>query len=105
MAKHTIITTQDAPLVVRGDDGNIVVTAPVTVADFHHHVHYDFGYGSVTGDIIRWDEEDGAWEVVSEPFEFNQITLTPAEVAVLNKEGSLFYCSTDKAVHVCTSDE
>ena len=39
MARHTIITTQDAPLVVRGDDGNIVVTAPVTVADFHHHVH------------------------------------------------------------------
>ena len=41
MAKHTIITTQDAPLVIWGDDGNIVVTAPVTVADFHHHVHLD----------------------------------------------------------------
>jgi len=41
MTRHTIITTQDAPLVVRGDDGNIVVTAPVTVADFHHHVHLD----------------------------------------------------------------
>ena len=55
MAKHTIITTQDAPLVVRGDDGNIVVTAPVTVADFHHHVHFD-------ADVLVEYSEDGETE-------------------------------------------
>jgi hypothetical protein len=55
MAKHTIITTQDAPLIVRGDDGNIVVTAPVTVADFHNHVHLD-------ADVLVEYSEDGETE-------------------------------------------
>lgn len=72
----------------------------------------DLGYaslalnnGTTTGDIVRWNNDAGVWESASEPLEFNQIILTPAETAALNQEGSLFYCSTDKAVHVCTSDE
>jgi len=32
------------------------------------------------------------------------IVLTPAEEAILNQEGGLWYKSTDKAVDVCTSD-
>jgi len=59
--------------------------------------------GSVTGDIIRWNETSEAWEVKSEPLIFNGIILNPSTVALSDVEGGLFYKSTDKSVNVCTS--
>jgi hypothetical protein len=58
--------------------------------------------GSVTGDFLRWNETDNAWEVKSEPIEFNQIVLTPSVAAALNREGGLWYDSVGKSVMVCT---
>jgi len=58
--------------------------------------------GITTGDFLRWNEDDNTWEVKSEPIEFNQIILTPSIVAILNKEGSLWYDSINKNVMVCT---
>lgn len=60
--------------------------------------------GSVTGDIIRWNAAAGAWETSSEPFALKQLVLTPAVAALLDREGGLWYKSTDKSVYVCTSD-
>lgn len=60
--------------------------------------------GNADGDILRWNETDQSWEVVSEPLEFSQIVLTPSEVAALNKEGSLWYKSTEKSIYVCTDE-
>lgn len=59
--------------------------------------------GNITGDFLRWNETENAWEVKSEPIEFNQIVLTPSVSAILNKEGSLWYDSVDKSVMVCTN--
>ena len=58
--------------------------------------------GTFQGDFLRWNANSEAWEVASEPIEFNQIVLTPTEVATLNKEGAMWYSSIDKSVHVCT---
>lgn len=60
--------------------------------------------GILTGDFLRWNEEENKWEVKSEPIEFNQIVLTPAVAAILDKEGGLWYDSVNKSVMVCTSD-
>ena len=60
--------------------------------------------GDITGDFLRWNEEDNAWEVKSEPIEFKQIVLTPAVAALLDKEGGLWYDSVNKSVMVCTDD-
>ena len=60
--------------------------------------------GEDEGDTIRWNAETSSWEVRAGQLEFPQIVLTPAETAILNQEGSLWYKSTDKAVYVCTSD-
>lgn len=65
----------------------------------------DLGDGAVDGDLLRWNASTGAWEVRSEPFEFKQITLTPAEEATLNREGGVWYRSTDKSIYVCTEGE
>ncbi len=59
--------------------------------------------GTVTGDIIRWNETSEAWEVKSEPLIFNGIILNPSTVALSDVEGGMFYKSTDKSVNVCTS--
>jgi hypothetical protein len=58
--------------------------------------------GDLTGDFLRWNETENAWEVKSEPIQFNQIVLTPAIAAILDIEGGLWYDSVDKSVMVCT---
>jgi len=60
--------------------------------------------GDITGDFLRWNEEDNSWEVKSEPIEFKEIVLTPAVAALLDKEGGLWYDSVGKCVMVCTDD-
>lgn len=77
-----------------------VVTSQATV----EINRYTFADGMDEGDLIRWNADEGAWEVKSEPFEFQQIILTPREEALLNQEGALWYKSTEKAVFVCTDD-
>jgi hypothetical protein len=62
----------------------------------------DFAEGTITGDILRWDDVDEVWEAVSEPFEFKGIILTPMLAALIDTEGSVFYSSVDKAVMVYT---
>lgn len=102
---YVIVQPSEPAFVIHGNDGSVVIHAPAVIAELHQHFIGEFEDGTVTGDFVRWNAETGSWEVKSEPLEFNQIILTPAETAALNQEGSLFYCSTDKAVHVCTSDE
>ena len=60
--------------------------------------------GVLDGDIIRWNAATQQWESCSEPFEFAQIVLEPRVSALLDREGSLWYRSTDKTVLVCTND-
>jgi hypothetical protein len=55
--------------------------------------------GIAEGDIIRWNATGGVWEVVSEPFEFSEIVLTP-KASSSGAEGTIFYCSGDKSVYV-----
>ena len=58
--------------------------------------------GTDTGDILRWNDSAGAWEVKQEPFEFQGILLTPATAALIDAEGLMYYNSDQKAVMVCT---
>ena len=60
--------------------------------------------GVNTGDTVRYNADLGCWETKAEPLEFKQIVLTPALAAILDKEGGLWYKSTDKSVYVCTDD-
>jgi hypothetical protein len=60
--------------------------------------------GIENNDILRWNTTTKLWESKSEPFEYKQIVLTPSVDAILNKEGSFFYKSTEKVVYVCTDD-
>jgi len=55
--------------------------------------------GIATGDILRWNAVTGAWEEVSEPFDFTEIHLTP-KAASTGAEGTIFYCSNDNYVYV-----
>ena len=100
-----LINTNSESVVIHGSNGSTVIHAPATVANLTQTFTGSSEDGTATGDFLRWNAETGSWEVKSEPLELTQIILTPAETAALNQEGSLFYCSTDKAVHVCTSDE
>ena len=60
--------------------------------------------GSTTGDILRWNATNDAWEVAVEPLAFKGIVLTPSSAALSDVEGGMYYRSTDKSVLVCTSD-
>ncbi len=60
--------------------------------------------GIENGDTLRWNSVTKLWEAKSEPFEYTQVVLTPSVEAILNKEGSLFYKSTEKVVYVCVDD-
>ena len=62
------------------------------------------GDGANTGDIIRWNAADNAWESCAEPIDFKQINLTPQSSAVENVEGGMYYKSGDKTIYVCTED-
>jgi len=59
--------------------------------------------GYYTGDLVRWNEDLGAWEVKSEPIQFKGIVLTPALASLIDAEGAMYYNSLQKAVLVCTS--
>lgn len=59
--------------------------------------------GTTTGDIIRYNDAAGVWEVAHEPFEFKGLVLTPALVSLIEVEGALYYNSTDKVIKVCTA--
>ena len=61
--------------------------------------------GVSDGDIIRWNEVDGAWESKAEPIDLKQINFVPMEEALENTEGGVFYKSTDKQMYVCTEGE
>lgn len=61
--------------------------------------------GTVTGDIIRWNDVTEQWESCAEPLDFKQINLTPRASALENVEGGMYYKSDDKAVMVCTENE
>lgn len=60
--------------------------------------------GTVTGDIIRWNDVSGAWEVKQEPFDFDEIVLTPRAAALSDVKGGMYYSSLDDSIYVCTSD-
>lgn len=60
------------------------------------------GEGVETGDIIRWNDSTGEWEVKSEPFEFKGIVLTPALAALADTLGGMYFNSSTKSVMVCT---
>jgi hypothetical protein len=60
--------------------------------------------GTNTGDIIRWNAANNAWESCAEPIDFTQINLTPAASAVEDAEGGMYYKSTDKSVYICKDD-
>jgi len=74
----------------------------ITAAHGHTGAGFIIG-GTVTGDIIRYNSVSGGWEVKAEPLAFKQIVLTPAEAAILDAEGGMWYKSTDKSVYVCTN--
>lgn len=61
-----------------------------------------FTDGNVTGDIVRWNEAAGVWEVATEPFVFKGIVLTPALASLVDAEGAVYYKSDEKVVMVCT---
>jgi hypothetical protein len=66
---------------------------------------YDSGAipdGSTTGDIIRWNDSLGGWEVADEPFEFAGIILTPALASLIDAAGAMYFKSDTQAVMVCT---
>jgi len=58
--------------------------------------------GTSTGDILRWNDSTGEWEVKAEPVAFKGILLTPAIAALIDAEGLMYYNSDQKAVLVCT---
>jgi len=58
--------------------------------------------GTITGDIIRWDDVTEVWEVVSEPFYFAGLVLTPALASLIEAEGAIYYNSSQKSILVCT---
>ena len=58
--------------------------------------------GSDSGDILRWNEATGSWEIRSEPFELKGIVLTPAIESLIDAEGAIYYNANQKAVLVCT---
>ena len=58
--------------------------------------------GTNTGDLIRYNEVSEEWEAEAEPAEFKGFILTPALASLVDKEGAVFYSSTDKAILVCT---
>jgi hypothetical protein len=60
--------------------------------------------GTNTGDIIRWNAANNAWESSAEPLDFTQINLTPQAAAVEDTEGGMYYKSSDKKVYICTED-
>ena len=68
------------------------------------HKTYALEDGANTGDIIRWNAADNAWESCAEPIDFKQINLTPQSSAVENVEGGMYYKSGDKTIYVCTED-
>jgi hypothetical protein len=51
------------------------------------------------GDIIRWDATLSRWEVVAEPFEFDEIRLIP-KTSSTGAEGTVFYSSVEKSLIV-----
>ena len=61
--------------------------------------------GDVTGDLIRWNEEEESWEVKFEPFDLKQINFVPAAEALEDTEGGVFYKEVEKSMYVCTEGE
>jgi hypothetical protein len=55
--------------------------------------------GVNAGDILRWDSVGGGWEVVEEPFIFDEVQLTP-KASSTGPEGTVFFCSGDKYLYV-----
>lgn len=55
--------------------------------------------GTNNGDILRWNSVTSQWEVVSEPFVFDEIQLTP-KASSTGPEGTVYFCSLDKYIYV-----
>ena len=96
---NTVITAEISSGIVTA-----TLTQDVITAEYgNNNTTYVYSLidGSVTGDFLRWNETEEAWEVAHEPIEFNQIVLTPSAIPVEDIEGGLWYKSTEKAVFVC----
>lgn len=54
-----------------------------------------------TGDIIRFNALTQAWETAAEPFLLNGIILSPLSSGPSEQEGTVYYSSGTKGIHVC----
>ncbi|MFH2030835.1 MAG: hypothetical protein ABIJ40_09520 [Bacteroidota bacterium] len=99
------VTNQNLDLSVTSDAQTLEVTnATIELTLSNDTIVYNSGIpdGSVTGDIIRWNETTGAWEVKAEPILFNGLVLNPMSAPLDDIEGGLWYKDSEKSVFVCT---